>query len=462
MTTKIRDILTETVQVDITPDLVQRLNRFVVMYESTGTNLNAFASPYLGLYTCLFTEQNKNDFFDLFDVDSKEFASHIATNSRDTVFGFSVNGLTPLLKRSAQLEAKNMMIRGFSQAEMKKIINGIPTIDKNFKVVSDPFNLFCTYLVYCFAKSKLSKDLILKGQTFVLKILQYKYFTSLVNHRFPYKPNEATMQATFEQLTAKFDIKRYGTWKLVMEARVADMLSPESIHRKTIDTFVEDKDVLYFMTDFQTRIRNQINIFVEEYMRVKETNDKFGSYSVIGTDNETGDTRYVEQETQLDTCIQKVYADCLSISRFIDDAAIRITASLFSAVNNTQIRNMLIGFSEYATKKVKENKKSETKEQDATILLLGPYAFIDNVIRQTYRYCGKSGVDTSKPILVIKTAKNVYSSSRISDQSILNIKATVNLLIQQIQYSTRETTVSALKIALIIYIILIAIKNMKN
>lgn len=62
MTTKIRDILTEKVHVDITPDLVQRLNRFVVAYESTGTNLNAFASPYLGLYQCLFTEKNKDDF----------------------------------------------------------------------------------------------------------------------------------------------------------------------------------------------------------------------------------------------------------------------------------------------------------------------------------------------------------------------------------------------------------------
>jgi len=461
MTTKIRDILTEKVHVDITPDLVQRLNRFVVTYESTGTNLNAFASPYLGLYQCLFTERNKDDFFDLFDVDGKDFASNIVSNSRDMVFGFSVRNLIPLLKKSAQLEAKDMMSRGFTTSDMKKIINSIPTIDKSFKVVSDPFNLFCTYVVHCFAVSKLSNDLKLKGETFVLKILQYKYFTSLVNHRFPYKPNEATMQATFEQLTAKFDIKRYGTWKLVMEARVADMLAPDSIHRKTIDTFVEDKDVLYFMTDFQTRIRNQINIFVEEYMRVKETNDTFGSYSTIGTDNETGESRYVEQETQLDTCIQRVYADCLSVSRFLDDAAIRITASLFTAVNNTQIRNMLIGFSEYATKKIKENKKSETKEQDDTILLLGPYIFIDNVVRQTYRYCGRNGIDTNKPILVIKAAKNVYSSSRISDQSILNIKATVNVLIQQIQYSTRETTVSALKIALIVYIILVAIKAMK-
>lgn len=81
MTTKIRDILTEKVHVDITPDLVQRLNRFVVTYESTGTNLNAFASPYLGLYQCLFTEKNKDDFFDLFDVDGKDFASNIVSNS---------------------------------------------------------------------------------------------------------------------------------------------------------------------------------------------------------------------------------------------------------------------------------------------------------------------------------------------------------------------------------------------
>lgn len=461
MSTTIRDILEDRVPVTITADLVTRLNKFVVVYETSGTNINAFSSPYLGLHQCIFTEQNKNDFFDLFNVDSKEFASHIVSNAKDTVFGCSVRNLIPLLKQSAHLETKNLIDRGFSASDMKKIINTIPAIDSNFKVVSDPFNVFCTYLVYCFSKSKLSANLKVQGQTLVLKLLQYKYFTSLVNHRFPFKPNEATMQATFESLTDKFDIKKYGTWKIVMENRVADMLSPTSIHKKTIETFVDDKAVLYFITDFQTRIRNQINIFVEEYMRVKALNDKFGSYSTIGNDKESGETMYVDKENRLDVCIQKVYADSLSISRFLDDAAIRILSSLFTAVNNTQIRNMLIGFSEYAVKKIKENKKEETKIQGDTVILYGPYVFIDNVIRQTYRYCDRNGINTARPIEVIKAAKNVYSSSRVSDPSILNIKATVNILIGLIQHSTRETTVSALKIALIVYIVLIAVKSMK-
>ena len=461
MSTTIKDILEEKVPIKITPDLVTRLNKYVVAYETSGTNLNAFASPYLGLSQCVFTSQNKEEFFDLFNVDSKEFAANIVSNAKDTVFGFSVRGLIPLLKKSAAIEANNMLNRGFSSSDMKKIINSIPAINSNFKVVSDPFNLFASYLTYCFAKSKLPPNLKLHGQTLVLKMLQYKYFTSLVNHRFPYKPNEAVMQATFESLTDRFDIKKFGTWKVVIENRVADILSPTSIHKKTIDTFVDDKAVLYFITDFQTRIRNQINIFVEEYMRVKEVNDKFGSYSTIGTDSETGEAMYVDQETKLDVAIQKVYADCLSVSRFLDDAAIRIVASLFSAVNNTQVRNMLIGFSEYATKQVKANKKDETKVQGDTVILYGPYAFIEHIIRKTYNYCSKNSINIDKPVEVIKASKNVYSSSRISDPGILNIKATVNILIMQIQHSTRETTVSALKIALIIYIVLLTIKALK-
>lgn len=460
MSTTIRDILTEKVKVNITPDLVNKIHEFVVSYETTGTNLNAFNSPYLGLYQCLFTESNKNDFFELFDIDSESFATNIVSNAF-TVFGVNIRDLNPLLRKSMDAEQKYMMTAGFTSIDMRKIIKSIPAIDSNFKVVSDPFNVFTTYLLYCFSKSKLSENLKRQAQFDTLKLLQYKYFTSLVNHRFPYKTNEAIMQATFESLTEKFDIKKYGTWKLVMENRVADMLSNDSIHKKTISTFVDDKAVLYFITDFQTRIRNQINIFVEEYMRIKEIGDRFGSYSTTGTDSETGETVYIDQETKLDTCINKVYADCLSISRFIDDQAIRLTSSMFTAVNNTQVRNMLVGFSEYAVKKIKENKKDEIKTQNDSILYLGPYVFIDNVIRQTYRYCARNGVNTSRPVEVIKTAKNVYSSSRISDASIVNIKMTVTDLITKIQHNTRETTVSALKIALIIYIVIKSIREMK-
>lgn len=460
MATLIKDTLTKEVNINITPDLVTRIHKFVVSYEMTGSNLNAFASPYLGMYQCLFTENTKNEFFELFDVDSGSFASHIVSKA-NSVFGVAMSELNPLMRKSMDTEKRDMMRAGFTALDMKKIIKTIPSINSNFKVVSDPFNLFTTYLVHCFSVSRLPEQQKYQAQTDILKLLQYKYFTSLVNHRFPYRPNEAVMQATFESLTDKFDIKKYGTWKLVMENRVADMLAKDSIHRKTIDTFVDDKAVLYFITDFQTRLRNQINVFVEEYMRIKELNDKFGSYSTVTTDAETGETAYADQETRLDTCIQKIYADCLSISRFLDDQAIRLTASMFSAVNNTQVRNMLIGFSEYAVKKIKENKKDETKVQNDSILYLGPYVLIANIIRQTYRYCSRNGVDISRPVEVIKTAKNVYSSSRVADPSIVNIKMTMNELILKIQHSTRETTVSALKIALIIYIVIKSIREMK-
>ena len=457
----IKEAFEKAFPIEISTQLAVAITRFVMEYEMHDTNMQAFSSPFLGLWKCYFKDSDRSGFFDLFSLETDTLNRLIETRSGEvSVFGIDVKDILKDSRRDSVTYSKEAAFSGISTATIKKTISTIPSINTEFKVISDPFNLFCVYVVYRIGISKLPQVVKYNAQFAVLKLLQYKFFTSIVSFRYRFRPQEAAMHATYEQLTERFDVKKYGSWKAVIEKRVQEMLDDTSIHKQALTTFTDDKAVLYFISDFETRIRNQINVFTAEFMRVKDSRDLIGSYSSIATDGE-GDKVLLAQEDKLESAILQLYNTALVTARFLDDQAIRIVASQFTAISNQQFRRVLISFSEYAVRKYKEGKKDETKPQGEFTLLLGPAVFIRQAVQQSFRYCTNSGVNINNPLQVLKTVKGVFSSSRISDSSILSVKMTVDVLVNEIQESRRETTVSALRIALVMYLVLLAFKIMK-
>lgn len=459
MSTYIRDTLEEHFPLTITPAIASAIVRYTTSFEVA--NMNALSTPYLGLVPIKFKESFKQEFFDLFNVDGNAIAKFFSTHREDTFAGVSLKSLLPSVRKGIVDEEKNYKEQGISTSTINKVIKTIPSINTNFKVVSDPFNLFTNFAVYKILSSSIPDKLKQDAAAAVLKLLQYKYFTSLVNYRFRFKPSEAVMRTTIEQLSDRFDIRRYGTWKNVMDARVADILGKDSIHTKALTTFTDDKSVLYLITDFQTRIRNQLNIFVEEYMRVKQTGDIIGDYGSTGTDSESGEKVLLDQEDRLTTAILKVYTDSLTTSRWLFEPAIKITASLFTALNTNLFKKYLIAYSEYAVVKNKQGNKEEVKEQNGEVLYIGPYVFTSQCIQQSIRYCLRNGVDISKPVEVLKTVRAVMSSSRVSDPAILAVRSSSGYICEQIGIVDRPATQSALKIGLVVYMVLLVLKEMK-
>lgn len=246
-----------------------------------------------------------------------------------------------------------------------------------------------------------------------------------------------------------------------MDNRVNEFLADDSIHYKTLRNLDDDGRYLYIISDLQSRIRAQINLYVEEYMRVKDTNDLIGNYQTVGTSTD-GDKMLINNEQGIDMAIASVYQDCMSVSRLLDDHAIKLVTGLFSAIRPDQLRQLLIGFSEQAVKLAKANHSELTKTTaDGVVHLKGAHILIQYIIQQTYRYCRNTGVNMNIPTEIIKGAKNVYSSSRITDPGIVAVRESVNDLVLELQSSTRETTISALKISFILYILLLSLKYIK-
>jgi hypothetical protein len=461
----IKDMLSKEVPIRIDAAIANAIIKYVRVYETYGTNINAFASPYMGLTSCVFRTQDRDGFFELFDMDYKALAEFMSTridNRREMVFGVSSKSLVDRFISDVKNKLFNpvaSLTLGISNSDMKQIIHNIPTIDDNFVVASDPFNVFTVWVTYNILNSKLDNKLKYQTAQSTLLLLHYKFFTSLVNYRFKYPANEAAMVTTYEVISNKFDIKVLGTWKRVMEKGSEDAIDPNGIHGKTWNTFDNDNKILYIITDIQSRLRSKINLFYEAYMQVKTEGDLIGSYDTVGTDLD-GNKEIKANEHGIDIAISSVYQDCMSVSRIVDIKAMRLAVALFSAIRLDQLKQFVIAFSEECVKLAKlggDDKIIKDKDTDNE-LLVGGHILIQNILQQSYRYCKSQGIDISVPSKFIKGVKDVYTSSRISEPGILQIRDSVARYVAMLQNSTRESTVTALRTAFIVYIVILSLK----
>lgn len=463
----IKDILSKEVPIRIDSSIANAIIKYVRVYETYGTNINTFASPYMGLTSCVFRTQDRDGFFELFNMDYNAVAKFMAErvdNRRETVFGITSRSLVDKFIDGVKRRLFNpvsSMTLGISNSEMKQIIKEIPTIDDNFVVASDPFNVFTIWVTYNILNSKLDNKLKYQAAQSTLLLLHYKFFTSLVNYRFKYPANEAAMITTYESISNKFDIKVLGTWKKVMEKGADDAIDPVGIHGKTWTTFDNDLKIIYIITDIQSRLRSKINLFYEAYMQVKAEGDLIGSYDTVGTDTE-GQKQIMANEHGIDIAVSSVYQDCMSVSRIVDIKAMKLAVALFSAIRLDQLKQLIIAFSEECVKLAKlgaDDKIIKDKETGEEILV-GGHILIQSIIQQSYRYCRNNDIDVAIPSKFIRGVKDVYTSSRINEQGILQVRDSVMYYVTKLQGSTRESTVTALKAAFIIYIVLLSLKYM--
>ena len=463
----IKDILSKEVPIRIDASIANAIIKYVRVYETYGTNINTFASPYMGLTSCVFRTQDRDGFFELFNMDYNavaKFMSERVDNRRETVFGITSKSLVDKFIDGVKRRLFNpvsSMTLGISNSEMKQIIKEIPTIDDNFVVASDPFNVFTIWVTYNILNSKLDNKLKYQAAQSTLLLLHYKFFTSLVNYRFKYPANEAAMITTYESISNKFDIKVLGTWKKVMEKGADDAIDPVGIHGKTWTTFDNDLKIIYIITDIQSRLRSKINLFYEAYMQVKTEGDLIGSYDTVGTDTE-GQKQIMANEHGIDIAVSSVYQDCMSVSRVVDIKAMKLAVALFSAIRLDQLKQLIIAFSEECVKLAKlgaDDKIIKDKETGEEILV-GGHILIQSIIQQSYRYCRNNDIDVAIPSKFIRGVKDVYTSSRINEQGILQVRDSVMYYVTKLQGSTRESTVTALKAAFIIYIVLLSLKYM--
>lgn len=400
-----------------------------------------------------------------FEIDSKmisdleSFVVYFETkNEHSLTLNSAIYGVHPIyfLNTDSQIL---FQIFGVNEEHVQLVLNEIPDsiISSDWYVLNDTYNQLTVWLAHRILNSRLSKEEKEKGLFNLFKMLNYKFFTSFVNHCYRYGANKAIMEATINSLSNKFDIIKYGTWKKVLEVRSEDIIDPTGIHYKTLMDYDDDIAIKYILSDSQTRIRNKLKLINEEYNKRKEENDAIGTYATSNINSE-GEKFIIDTVNVLDSMTSNMIVQVQSTSKFIDGEAVRAICNMFKAIHPDTFRRILVMFSDLACVQAnsgdqeKMGKISSTKED----IYIGVPILISTFLQKTYRACILDKIDITNYGAVFLKAKNLYTSSRVIDPDVLMIKRSFSSFVVGCGESTRIATISSLTIGLMMYLLLLS------
>lgn len=346
-------------------------------------------------------------------------------------------------------------ILGIKESHMREIIANTSYIDTNMKVSSDTYN---NLIIWTAHRILVSKDLDEKqkeiGLFSLFKMMHYKFFTSIVNHSYKHGANRSIMEATIRNLSNKFDIIRYGTWKKLIEQKSRSIFGKDSIHYKTLLNYDDDKKILYIITDIQSRIRHQIVLVNREYYKNWEDGDTIDSYDNVSTDKD-GNKVITATSNVYDLMISSLLAQIQSPARFIDNELIHALCSIFTYIREDAFRRILMVFTQKAALQAASNDLEKIdKGMTGEDIYIGCNVLIREMIQKSYRYCLLQKVDTTNKNAILKQCKNLYASSRVTNEDILMIKRSVTEFVLACNESKRDATNASIAIAFILYIII--------
>lgn len=414
MQSHIKEHLTSEIPLVITQSVADQLIRMVIQFEIQGEHPLTLNSQMFGVNKFTFTAKDRQMFFDIINV-----------NEDDVV----------------------------------RVIKKIPSINKEFKVISDAFNLMSVYVVYCLLNASISVNSKHDAIISVLNYMQYRFFGSAVNHYFPHGATYEIMQTVVESLSLKFSVRQLGSWKKVMTERSESLAFDDRVHHNTLTKFDVDKNILYLISDTSTRIRSQLKIITSEYYSTRETNTFIMSHS--STTTLDGEKILREKGGSFEMVAGAVFNKVLIKASFVDERYIKMVQVSVPRLNVGIIRRMLASFSDEARHQMELKKTRTIETKNNTDIYIGIEELIDHMIHVIYSSAiQNSKVNINSKIHVYRNVQNITAAARSSNQELLNVKASIDQFLKRTHISSRESTISGLIIALMLYVTLLSFASL--
>lgn len=317
----------------------------------------------------------------------------------------------------------------------------LPTINKDFHVSSDLFNLSCMWLIHRFMISPLLGD-NQKHQAMIdiAMALNIKYLTSLMFQSFPYPADPQIAAAAYAQLSYKFAIKQYGSWFATLNARCEDFLHEDSIHFHVLKNFNVDGKIVYMINDTQGRIRDMFKNYRAEFYKVKEHGSKIKTISTLTLDNE-GEQIVRDKTKNLLTYTRYLNSIITDKDSFIKTELIDVIA----VVMHTMPPKMLIQTLEYCSNNYNVPGSGDIEEL-ITLTITHSFSYLEN-----NRNLVK---ETNDIAALISRLRGVYMSSRSVEVDLANMRKKSEKIVRLATKIKNDNVIASLKTSLLLYIIL--------
>lgn len=346
-----------------------------------------------------------------------------------------VNRLSWSLDDRLEWEENFLQIDG---RDLRQAILAIPHMDDVGRVAGDNFNISCCWLAHRFYKSDLPPRVKEKGMKLSMDILQYKLLSSIHSHYFKYPVDQNVAEATYAELSRKFDIKRYGSWRAVLDSRSENIIATGEIHEQTIRQFDDDIAIVKMIQDIQFRLRDKIKNIWEVMANVIEKDMKFGSVSSTIELDGALVTRDIERLST--DYIQFIKEAAAERDRFIKPDLVDVIESVMSTMPEKPFEQLLVIF----TEKVSKSDKNALQLVELTMEHLFNVVLADR----------KTTMRMNDIPAVLNRIRGLYTASRSNNDILEQMKEITEKFVRKDVKIVNNANVAALRTGLLLYIVL--------
>lgn len=327
---------------------------------------------------------------------------------------------------------------GIEGRELRQRILALPHMDDVGRVAGDNFNISCCWLAHRFYISDLPPRSKEKGMKLSMDILQYKLLSSIHSHYFKFPVDQNVAEATYAELSRKYDIKRYGSWRGVLDSRSENIISTGEIHEQTIRRFDDDIAIVKMIQDIQFRLRDKIKNIWEVMARVIENDMKFGTVSSTVELDGALVTRDIERLSgDYLIFIKEVAAEQ---NRFIKPDLVQVVESTMATMPEKPFEQLLIVF----TNKVAKSDKKAIELLELTMEHLFNVVLSDR----------KTNMRMNDIPGVLNRIRGLYTASRSSNPILEEMKEIGEKMVRKDVKIVNNANVAALRTGLLLYIVL--------
>lgn len=333
-------------------------------------------------------------------------------------------------------------ILGTDETILEKRILDVESINQDHHVASDTMNLSCVWLTHAILNSKkLSKEKQHRGAIIVLLVLQYKFLTSRLFRHFKFPAQRSTAEATYAALSGKFAIKQCGSWMKVLETRAEDIIDQKNSnsHYKRIMAMSDDKDVIYVLSDTQSRIRSMLRGIYDVFLKIHHQGVRISSYNTtVELDGEEMIRDKTKSVAKYSQYISSIITDKESFVR--DELLVVIEKIMTTMPPDLLVKNL-----EWISKNYRQRGAEEIEEVVGLIILHSLDYF------NHHRYLVRNTADLPG---LLGQLNGVYKSSKSSDPTLQRIKSLMYDIVKNSTGIKSDSTISAVRTGTMLYIVL--------
>lgn len=312
-------------------------------------------------------------------------------------------------------------------------------VNHDFNVMGNVFNYTGIYLCYRLHKTTgIPQSLRNQAMVHAIMVQHYSYLTSLFYRRFErYAASREIMQATYNSLSKRYDIRRVESWRELIEERGEEIVFKNPLYRQAVQQFAPDNKIISLVTTTQGRLRELINAYYRAYVETLRRGDRV---KTEGTNMVTADGETILRDRIRGYSTYQHY-----IRRVAQDDRDFYRAELVTVVTNI-VKNappqILEKVLHEIPKKIATNKYLEDMITDTVVYLFDYLSKQRTVLRQN-----------TMPTIVSKL-KTVLTASGSRDKTVLDIRKAGDKLVTSVHPTRVPTVVTSVRTAVLLYVVL--------